>query len=134
MPYTKLASGYSFWLVVYQLVHTHSIVHRIPPRELFGQYGYQTVRTSWRKTQEQTLDVCLKASYTDEEADPSERIKMLQEAAVMAQFRHPNVVRLHGIIYKENVVSHSIDSGTETTSESVCYHAHTVIQHLNIIY
>ena len=77
---------------------------RIPPRELFGQFGYQTVRTSWRKTQDQTLDVCMKATYTDEGTDRAERIKMLQEAAVLAQFRHPNVVRLHGVIYKENVV------------------------------
>ena len=34
----------------------------------------------------------------------SERVKLLQEAAILAQFRHPNVVRLHGITNKDNVV------------------------------
>ena len=88
----------------YHPISCHVNALRIPPRELFGQFGYQTARTSWRKTQDQTLDVCLKATYTDEGADRADRIKMLQEAAVLAQFRHPNVVRLHGLIYKENVV------------------------------
>ena len=30
--------------------------------------------------------------------DPSDRVKFLQEAAIMAQFRHPNVIRLYGIV------------------------------------
>lgn len=80
--------------------------HRIPPRELFGRFGSQTVKTSWRKSHEVTIDVCLKATFTDE---PRERLKLLQEAAILAQFRHPNVIRLQGIISNENVVSVAID-------------------------
>ena len=34
-----------------------------------------------------------------------DQIKFLQEAAIMAQFRHPNIVTLYGITYKEEPVS-----------------------------
>ena len=30
--------------------------------------------------------------------DPNDRVKFLQEAAIMAQFRHPNVIKLFGIV------------------------------------
>lgn len=80
--------------------------NRIPPRELFGRFSSQTIKTSWRKTHDITVDVCLKATFTDE---PKERIRLLQEAAILAQFRHPNVIRLQGIISNENVVSLSMN-------------------------
>ena len=37
-----------------------------------------------------------------------ERVKFLQEAAIMGQFRHPNIVRVFGVI---------------TATEPVCVHA-----------
>ena len=80
--------------------------NRIPPRELFGRFSSKTVKTSWRKTHDITVDVCLKATFTDE---PKERLRLLQEAAILAQFRHPNVIRLQGIISNENVVSLSMN-------------------------
>ena len=49
-----------------------------------------------------TLEVSVKAASMNETM--SERVKLLQEAAILAQFRHPNVVRLHGITNKDNVV------------------------------
>lgn len=40
-----------------------------------------------------------------EEANDASRIKFLQEAAIMGQFSHPNVVRLHGVVTDgDNVV------------------------------
>lgn len=48
------------------------------------------------------LEVSIKAACMNEAM--AERVKLLQEAAIMAQFRHPNVVRLHGITNKDNVV------------------------------
>ena len=30
--------------------------------------------------------------------DLANTVKFLQEAAIMAQFRHPNVIRLHGVV------------------------------------
>lgn len=54
----------------------------------------------------------------------SERVKLLQEAAILAQFRHPNVVRLHGITNKDNVVK--INKNIQlrgANRESQCSHA-----------
>ena len=31
-------------------------------------------------------------------ASEGERVKFLQEAAIMGQFYHPNIVRLHGVV------------------------------------
>lgn len=75
--------------------------HRI---DQFGQFGPQTLKSSWRKSQQVTLDVSLKTTYTDEATESVERAKLLQEAAILAQFRHPNVVGLYGIINKDNTV------------------------------
>ena len=38
---------------------------------------------------------------------PDAKVKFLQEAAIMAQFRHPNVIQLYGIV---------------TNGESICSH------------
>ena len=32
------------------------------------------------------------------EASEEEKVKFMQEAAIMGQFRHPNVVKLHGVV------------------------------------
>lgn len=76
--------------------------HRITPRELIGHFGSQPVKTTWRKSHDVTVEVSVKAIATE---DPTERTRLLQEGAILAQFRHPNVVRLHGIVNKENMVS-----------------------------
>ena len=34
-------------------------------------------------------------------------VKFLQEAAIMGQFRHPNIVQLHGVVTLGEQVSHS---------------------------
>ena len=36
---------------------------------------------------------------------PDARIKFLQEAAIMAQFRHPNIIELYGIVTDGESVS-----------------------------
>ena len=32
------------------------------------------------------------------EADEEDKVKFLQEAAIMAQFKHPNVINLYGVV------------------------------------
>ena len=32
------------------------------------------------------------------QAGEGERVKFLQEAAIMGQFHHPNIIRLHGVV------------------------------------
>ena len=34
----------------------------------------------------------------NQSAGEGERVKFLQEAAIMGQFYHPNIVRLHGVV------------------------------------
>lgn len=41
------------------------------------------------------VDVAIK---TTKDTNESERVKLLQEAAIMGQFAHNNVVRLHGVV------------------------------------
>lgn len=41
-------------------------------------------------------------------AKEADRIKFLQEGAIMGQFRHTNVVTLHGIVREEQKVSVSL--------------------------
>ena len=40
-----------------------------------------------------------------EGASETEKVKFLQEAAIMAQFTHPNVVSLYGVVSKTEPVS-----------------------------
>ena len=38
------------------------------------------------------------------EASEKEKVKFLQEAAIMGQFHHPNIVKLHGVVTMGNPV------------------------------
>ena len=42
----------------------------------------------------------------NKDADNSEKIKLLQEAAVLGQFNHPNIVTLYGVVTLGKPVSH----------------------------
>ena len=60
-------------------------------------------RGKWRSS-DGTQDVALKTLHRD--AGEANRVKCLQEAAIMAQFHHPNNVHLHGIVIgQDNTVS-----------------------------
>ena len=37
--------------------------------------------------------------------DEGDKVKFLQEAAIMGQFKHPNVVKLYGVVTEEEPVS-----------------------------
>lgn len=50
------------------------------------------------------MEVALKTLSTD--ALEEDEIKFLQEAAIMAQFKHPNIVHLHGIVTQGSPVSY----------------------------
>ena len=49
------------------------------------------------------IDVAIKT--LKEAASMKDKIKFLQEAAIMGQFSHPNVVKLYGIVTKGEPVS-----------------------------
>ena len=43
-----------------------------------------------------TLDVALKTQSRTDDRDA--RVKLLQEAAIMSQFKHTNVIKLYGVV------------------------------------
>ena len=56
----------------------------------------------WKRQGTRPVDVALKSLTKTSEED---KVKFLQEAAIMAQFRHPNVIVLHGMITEGDPVS-----------------------------
>ena len=49
------------------------------------------------------MEVALKT--LKEGSSELDKVKFLQEAAIMAQFRHPNIVTLHGVVSDKEPVS-----------------------------
>ena len=69
-----------------------------------GEFG-SVAKAYWKKKSGE-IKVAVKSVPPSEQSDSSEeRIKLLQEAVMMGQFRHPNVVRLHGIVTAGTSVS-----------------------------
>ena len=56
----------------------------------------------WKRQGTQPVDVALKSLTKTSEED---KVKFLQEAAIMAQFRHLNVIMLHGVVTSGDPVS-----------------------------
>ena len=65
--------------------------------ELLGSGYFATVnRAMWLKPNGGEEEVAVKV--LSEKANNEEKIKFLQEAALMGQFKHTNVLTLHGVI------------------------------------
>ena len=60
-----------------------------------GEFG-DVKKAFWTKGDGKKLEVAVK--MLKEGAGSKERVKFLQEAAVMGQFHHHNVVMLHGVV------------------------------------
>ena len=65
-----------------------------------GQFG-NVERGTWQNKVE--LEVALKT--LKEGSSDENKVKFLQEAAIMAQFKHPNIVTLHGVVSDKKPVS-----------------------------
>ena len=59
-----------------------------------GQFG-SVEQGVWKRQGTKPVDVALKSLTKTSEED---RVKFLQEAAIMGQFVHPNIVRLIGVV------------------------------------
>ena len=70
-----------------------------------GQFGTVN-KATWKATTLQKVEVAAKTLKSD--ANEVDRVKFLQEAAIMAQFKHPNVVSLLGVGQKANKVRYKI--------------------------
>ena len=66
-----------------------------------GQFGF-VEQGVWRNG---ARDISVAVKLLKEGADEIDKVKFLQEAAIMAQFRHPNVVSLYGVVSKTEPVS-----------------------------
>ena len=67
-----------------------------------GEFG-EVSKGVWTKSREKNIDVAVKKLKPS--ATESDRVKFLQEAAIMGQFRHPNIVNLIGVVTIGNPVS-----------------------------
>ena len=59
-----------------------------------GQFG-QVCKGLWRFSGH-TMEIAVKTLKPD--SPEEEKVKFLQEAAIMGQFSHPNVVKLYGVV------------------------------------
>ena len=73
-----------------------------------GYFG-QVRQGIWMNGNE-VVDVAMK-TLNKKDVNHADKVKFLQEAAIMAQFRHPNIVTLYGITHKEEPVSRSLING-----------------------
>ena len=65
-----------------------------------GQFG--TVSKGLWSISNDSILIAIKQLHTA--ASTTERIKLLQEAAIMGQFSHPNVVKLYGLVTTKDPV------------------------------
>ena len=59
-----------------------------------GQFG-EVCKATWT-VNDLTLELAVKMLISG--ASEEDKIKFLQEAAIMGQFSHPNVIKLHGVV------------------------------------
>ena len=55
------------------------------------------------KGRKSDLDIVVKSLKSN--APQEEKIKLLQEAAIMGQFHHPNILQFYGVVNEEPTVS-----------------------------
>ena len=67
-----------------------------------GQFGL-VYRGILRSSSGENVDVAVKT--LKEGADEQDKVKFLQEAAIMGQFKHPNVVTMYGVVTEGEPVS-----------------------------
>lgn len=79
-----------------------------------GEFG-SVAKAYWRSKSGRT-EVAVKSVPPN--ASSTERVKLLQEAAMMGQFRHPNVAQLQGIV--TNGMPVSLRHDYMTTEASLC--------------
>lgn len=66
-----------------------------------GHFG-RVNRGIWHDCSGMIYEVAIKTTIS--EFSIQEKVKLLQEAAIMVQFNHPNVIQLYGVVVKDNQV------------------------------
>ena len=88
----------------------------ISVRCILGSGAFGTVyRGVWSHPSTDSVEVAMKT--IENKSSEEDRVKFLQEAAIMGQFNHPNIVKILGTIIDENeVLSVCIDLVLARTS------------------
>ena len=60
-----------------------------------GEFGVVT-HGKWKQSTCQEVQVAVKT--LNDNASAQDRVRFLQEAAIMCQFNHPNVIKLYGVV------------------------------------
>ena len=68
--------------------------------------GFVEVHKGAWKGKKRDLDIVVKSLKRN--APQEEKIKLLQEAAIMDQFHHPNILQFYGVVNEEATVSTAI--------------------------
>ena len=115
-------AGIAFSSLAWTHTQCHSLMFSIPLSSVYvccccsiegqigaGQFG-SVSKGVWQLRGEggevmegEVVQVAVKV--VKKEAEEVQRVKLLQEAAIMGQFAHPNVVRLHGVVTVGDPVS-----------------------------
>lgn len=77
------------------IIHVCTPLYRLMKRIGSGHFGTVSKGVWYGGGVSEPVDVAIKTVKNTTEL---EKIKLLQEAAIMGQFAHTNVVRLHGVV------------------------------------
>lgn len=69
-----------------------------------GQFGTVNLAV-WKQPHLEPMEVAVKVCRAGK--NEAIKTKFLKEAAIMGQFRHPNVVKLYGVVTMSELVRHS---------------------------
>ena len=79
---------------MYQLCSVNIHYYRITGHLGSGQFGLVN-KGVWHSSSG-PIEVAVKMLKPD--SNEEDKVKFLQEAAIMGQFHHPNIVKLHGVV------------------------------------
>ena len=77
-----------------------------------GQFGVVS-RGKWQTAVDGSVEVAIKTLRPS--AKETDKVKFLQEAAINGQFRHPNIVQLHGVVTVGEPVCVCMFNNSEST-------------------
>ena len=93
--------SYVYFYCTFCIKWSACLIYRVQGHLGSGQFG-SVEKGIWR-VENQSIKIALKTLNQSSTAE--NKMKFLQEAAIMAQFRHPNVILLYGIITNDEPVS-----------------------------